>query len=73
MSKKRNYNWINCIKKIRNKGIGKLLTNKIEDYFKSQDCEYAIVDVFAYNENAIKFYVKEEYHYRKVTDIKKLK
>ena len=26
--------------------------------FKSKGCEYVLVDVFAYNENAIKFYEK---------------
>ena len=58
--------------KVRNKGIGKLLIKKIEDYFKSLDCEYVLVDVFAYNENAINFYEKEGYHSRMITDIKKL-
>ncbi|MBO5095282.1 MAG: hypothetical protein J6B98_00195 [Bacilli bacterium] len=35
-------------------------------------CEYVLVDVFAYNENAIKFYDKNGYHHRMYTDIKKL-
>lgn len=60
-------------KKTRNKGIGKLLINKLEEYFKSQGCKYVLVDVFAYNENAINFYAKEGYHHRMFTDIKKLK
>ena len=58
--------------KVRSKGIGQLLMNKIEDYFRSLGCEYVIVDVFAYNENAIKFYDKKGYHPRMYTDIKKL-
>jgi ribosomal protein S18 acetylase RimI-like enzyme len=33
----------------RGKGIGKKLMNKMEEYFKSQGCEYSYVDVFAYN------------------------
>ena len=58
--------------KIRSKGIGKALIDKMEKYFKSNDCEYVLVDVFAYNENAINFYYKRGYHARMYTDIKKL-
>lgn len=58
--------------KIRRKGIGKKLMDKMEEYFKSVDCEYVLVDVFAYNENAISFYDKKGYHHRMYTDIKKL-
>ena len=43
------------------------------DYFRKNNCEYVLVDVFAYNENAIKFYDKKGYHPRMYTDIKKLK
>ena len=57
---------------IRSKGIGKALMDKIEEYFKSKNCEYVIVDVFAYNENAINFYNKDGYHTRMYTNIKKL-
>ena len=57
---------------IRSKGIGKALITKLEEYFKSVDCEYVLVDVFAYNENAIKFYDKAGFHPRMYTDIKKL-
>lgn len=59
--------------KTRNKGIGQLLINKIEEYFKSVGCEYTLVDVFAYNENAIKFYNRNGYHPRMFTDIKKIR
>ena len=58
--------------KIRSKGVGQLLINKMEEYFKSVGCEYVIVDVFAYNENAINFYNKKGYHSRLITDIKKI-
>lgn len=58
--------------KIRSKGIGKALMEKMEKYFKFNDCEYVLVDVFAYNENAINFYNKKGYHPRMYTDIKKL-
>ncbi|MBQ9279572.1 MAG: GNAT family N-acetyltransferase [Clostridia bacterium] len=59
-------------KSARGKGIGKLLIEKIEDYFKSNDCEYVLVDVFAYNQNAIKFYDSLDFHTRMYTSIKKL-
>ena len=59
-------------KKIRSKGVGNALMNKIEEYFKSVGCEYSLVDVFAYNENAINFYNKKGYHPRMHTNIKKL-
>ena len=58
--------------KIRSRGVGQALMEKMEEYFKSNGCEYALVDVFAYNENAINFYDKKGYHHRMHTDIKKL-
>lgn len=58
--------------KIRGKGIGQQLIDKIEEYFKLENCEYVMVDVFAYNENGIKFYNKKDYHSRMETMIKKL-
>lgn len=58
--------------KIRSRGVGQALMEKMEVYFKSNGCEYALVDVFAYNENAINFYDKKGYHHRMHTDIKKL-
>ena len=59
-------------KSTRSKGIGQALMEKLEEYFKSVGCEYLLVDVFAYNENAIKFYDKKGYHPRMYVDIKKL-
>ena len=59
--------------KIRSKGIGQALMDKIEEYFLSKGCEYILVDVFAYNDNAIKFYGKKGYHSRMHTCIKKIK
>ena len=58
--------------KTRNSGIGNALMERMEEYFKSVGCEYIIVDVFAYNKNAIKFYDKKGYHPRMYTNIKKL-
>ena len=59
--------------KLRSKGIGQKLINKMEEYFKSINCEYVLVDVFAYNENAFNFYSKKDYHSRMHTMIKKIK
>ena len=59
--------------KIRSKGVGQVLIDRMEQYFKSKGCEYVLVDVFAYNENAIKFYGKKGYRPRMFTNIKKIK
>lgn len=59
--------------KVRSKGIGQSLIDKMELYFKEQGCEYIFVDVFAYNENAIKFYEKKGYHTRMHINLKKIK
>ena len=59
-------------KKVRSKGLGSKLIDKMEKYFKSIGCEYVIIDVFAYNDLAIKFYWKHGYHARGIVDIKKL-
>jgi len=59
--------------KTRSKGIGQSLMQKMEEYFKSNGCEYVLVDVFGYNDLALKFYFKEGYHPRMLTTIKKIK
>ena len=59
-------------KNTRSFGIGRQLIKKMEDYFKSINCEYVIVDVFGYNDLALKFYFKQGYHPRMITNIKKL-
>ena len=56
----------------RSKGTGNLLLNKMEDYFKSINCEYVQIDVFAYNEIAKNFYYKNNYEERMLTLFKKL-
>ena len=58
--------------KVRSKGVGQLLINKMEEYFKSNACEYVLIDVFAYNDLAINFYKNRGYHPRMLVDIKKL-
>lgn len=59
-------------KNVRSKGIGSILIKKMEEYFKLSECEYILIDVFAYNKNAIEFYEKQGYHSRMLVDIKKL-
>lgn len=59
-------------KEARGKGIGKQLMKKMENYFRSIDCEYVFLDVFAYNKNAVEFYKKEGYHSRMLIDVKRL-
>ena len=56
----------------RANGVGTELLKHIENYFKSIDCEFVQIDVFAYNEQAKKFYYKNGYEDRMVTVFKKL-
>ena len=58
--------------KVRSNGVGSALMKKMEEYFKSLGCEYILVDVFGYNENAINFYGKKGYRTRMETMIKKI-
>ena len=59
-------------KNVRSKGTGKMLLKKMEDYFKSINCEYVQIDVFAYNNIAKSFYHKNNYEERMLTLFKKL-
>ena len=59
-------------RKIRNTGVGQALMTKMEEYFKSVGCEYVLVDVFGYNDLAMKFYFKQGFHPRMLTAIKKI-
>ena len=59
-------------KECRNHNIGKILLNKMEEYFRENKCEYSFIDVFAYNKSGINFYDKNGYHSRMIIDIKKL-
>lgn len=60
-------------KKTRSKGIGKKLLERITEYLKEKDCEDILIGVFAYNENAINFYEKNNYHTRMIEMTKKIK
>ena len=59
--------------KVRSKGVGKQLMEAMEKYFKDNDCEYVLIDVFAYNENAIGFYSNRDYHNRMHVMIKDIR
>lgn len=59
-------------KKVRGKALGKQLMTKMEEYFLKMDCRYILVDVFAYNNQAINFYEHKGYHTRMQTMIKKI-
>ena len=59
-------------KHARIKGVGQKLIKKMEEYFKQINCEYILIDVFAYNKNAIKFYNRQGYHTREIINIKKI-
>ena len=59
-------------KKYRSCGVGQQLMKRLEEYFKSIDCEYILIDVFGYNDDALKFYFKQGYHARMLTTIKKI-
>ncbi len=59
-------------KNVRSSGIGQQLIDKMEEYFKSIGCEYVFVEVFGYNDLALKFYFKKGYHARMLHAMKKL-
>lgn len=59
-------------KECRSNGIGKQLLDKMEKYFKEVGCKGVLIDVFAYNENAQKFYYKNGYFNRDVEVMKKI-
>ena len=44
----------------------------MESYFKSINCEFVQIDVFAYNEIGKNFYYKNNYEDRMITLFKKL-
>jgi ribosomal protein S18 acetylase RimI-like enzyme len=54
----------------RGEGIGKMLMQKLEHYFRSRDCDIVRVEVFAPNTNAYSFYTGLGY-YNRTTDMVK--
>ena len=45
----------------RGNGVGKLLLNKMEDYFKSMNCKRINIEVFGPNKKGLNFYNKNGY------------
>ncbi len=58
--------------KSRSNGVGKELLDKMEDHFKSVGCKGVLIDVFAYNEGAPRFYYRNGYFNRNLEVMKKL-
>lgn len=57
---------------IRGKGIGTLLLNEIENHLKNVGCKDILLNVFGYNDSAIKFYKNNKYEDRLIEMIKKI-
>ena len=57
-------------KDVRSKGIGSMLLKSMENYLHSVGCESILIGVFAYNNEAVKFYEKNGYHNRMLDMIK---
>ena len=56
----------------RGHGIGKLLLNKIENYFKNINCKRINIEVFGPNKSALNFYLKNDYTIRDYIVSKKI-
>ena len=56
----------------RGNGIGKILLNKIEEYFKSINCKRVNIEVFGPNKKGLNFYEKNGYTIRDIFVSKKL-
>lgn len=59
-------------KNARQGGIGTKLIESMENYFKEIDCEFVMLDVFAYNQTALEFYKRKGYEERMITLFKKV-
>ncbi len=59
-------------KNYRSSGIGQQLLDEMENYFKEIGCKGILIEVFAYNENAQKFYYKNGYFDRSIEIMKKI-
>lgn len=56
----------------RNTGAGTLLLKSMEQYLKNLGCKDILIGVFAYNNDAIDFYKKNNYHTRYIEMIKEM-
>ena len=57
---------------IRGNGIGKLLLEKMEQYFKSIDCKRINIEVFGTNARGLNFYLRNNYVIRDLIVSKKI-
>lgn len=57
---------------VRENGIGKLLLDKMEEYFKALDCTKINIEVFGPNKKGLNFYKKNGYIIRDVIVSKKI-
>lgn len=60
-------------KDYRSKGVGRILMEKLEEYFKKNGCHTVNVEVFAQNINAYNFYSSFGYENRNLDMMKVLK
>lgn len=58
---------------LRGNGVGKLLLEKMEQYFKNISCERINIEVFGPNKSALNFYTKNDYIIRDIIVSKKIK
>ena len=56
----------------RGNGIGKMLLNKLEQYFKSINCKRINIEVFGPNKKGLNFYQKNDYTIRDIFVSKRL-
>ena len=57
---------------IRGNGIGKILLDKIENYFKSINCKRVNIEVFGPNKKGLNFYEKNDYIIRDMIVYKRI-
>ena len=58
---------------LRGNGVGKMLLEKLEQYFKDINCKRINIEVFGPNKSALNFYTKNDYTIRDIIVSKKIK
>lgn len=57
---------------LRGNGVGKMLLEKLEQYFKDINCKRINIEVFGPNKSTLNFYTKNDYTIRDIIVSKKL-
>ena len=57
---------------LRGTGVGKILLEKMEQYFKDINCKRINIEVFGPNKSALNFYTKNDYTIRDIIVSKKI-